>query len=91
MLPSLLPDVLPSRRGGLSKSTPYSFLAPGTATCIHSLRNVNIRHCRGLGPNYMEMGVFAHCELQFEVHGKLLEVFQFEVIQFEVLKHLVVR
>ncbi|GKB49313.1 hypothetical protein Tco_0900066 [Tanacetum coccineum] len=39
----------------------------------------------------MEMGVFAKCELQFEVHGKLLEVFQFEVIQFEVLKHLVVR
>ncbi|GKF71123.1 hypothetical protein Tco_0207237, partial [Tanacetum coccineum] len=34
----------------------------------------------------MEMGVFAQCELQFEVHGKLLEVFQFEV-----LKHLVVR
>ncbi|GKE62531.1 hypothetical protein Tco_1512898, partial [Tanacetum coccineum] len=39
----------------------------------------------------MEKGVFAQCELQFEVHGKLLEVFQFEVIQFEVLKHLVVR
>ncbi|GKD97213.1 hypothetical protein Tco_1381110, partial [Tanacetum coccineum] len=28
----------------------------------------------------MEMGVFAQCELQFEVHGKLLEVFQFKVI-----------
>ncbi|GJZ23048.1 hypothetical protein Tco_0560507 [Tanacetum coccineum] len=39
----------------------------------------------------MEMGVFAQCELLFEVNGKLLEVFQFEVIQFEVLKHLVVR
>ncbi|GJY19574.1 hypothetical protein Tco_0391065 [Tanacetum coccineum] len=39
----------------------------------------------------MKMGVFAQCELQFEVHGKLLELFQFEVIQFEVLKHLVVR
>ncbi|GJX68230.1 hypothetical protein Tco_0303957 [Tanacetum coccineum] len=38
-----------------------------------------------------EMGVFAQCELQYEVHGKLLEVFQFEVIQFEVLKHLVMR
>ncbi|GKB72077.1 hypothetical protein Tco_0933489, partial [Tanacetum coccineum] len=23
----------------------------------------------------MDMGVFAQCELQFEVHGKLLEVF----------------
>ncbi|GKE91527.1 hypothetical protein Tco_1572622 [Tanacetum coccineum] len=39
----------------------------------------------------IEMGVFAQCELQFEVHGKLLEVFLFEVIQFEVLKHFVVR
>ncbi|GKD91173.1 hypothetical protein Tco_1366680, partial [Tanacetum coccineum] len=39
----------------------------------------------------MEMGVFAQCELQFEVHGKLLEVFQFVVVLFEVLKHLVVR
>ncbi|GKD44496.1 hypothetical protein Tco_1269141 [Tanacetum coccineum] len=39
----------------------------------------------------MEMGVFSQCELQFKVHGKLLEVFQFEVIQFEVMKHLVVR
>ncbi|GKB90880.1 hypothetical protein Tco_0963152, partial [Tanacetum coccineum] len=39
----------------------------------------------------MEMGVFAQCELQFEVHEKLLEVFQFEVIHFVVLKHLVVR
>ncbi|GJU36463.1 hypothetical protein Tco_1184817 [Tanacetum coccineum] len=28
----------------------------------------------------MEMGVFAQCELQFEVHGKLLEEFQFEVV-----------
>ncbi|GKC25552.1 hypothetical protein Tco_1027702, partial [Tanacetum coccineum] len=38
----------------------------------------------------MEVGVFAQCELQFKVHGKLLEVFQFKVIQCEVLKHLVV-
>ncbi|GJU89194.1 hypothetical protein Tco_1301617 [Tanacetum coccineum] len=29
--------------------------------------------------------------LESEVHGKLLEVFQFEAVQFEVLKHLVVR
>ncbi|GKG14925.1 hypothetical protein Tco_0354525, partial [Tanacetum coccineum] len=39
----------------------------------------------------MKMGVFAQCELQFEIHGKLLEVFQFEVVQFVVLKHLVMR
>ncbi|GJY42528.1 hypothetical protein Tco_0429798 [Tanacetum coccineum] len=31
----------------------------------------------------IEMGVFSQCELEFEVHGKLLEVFQFEVIQSE--------
>ncbi|GKF47143.1 hypothetical protein Tco_0136945, partial [Tanacetum coccineum] len=31
----------------------------------------------------MEMGVFAQCELQFEVHEKLVEVFQFEVILLE--------
>ncbi|GJX54397.1 hypothetical protein Tco_0282766 [Tanacetum coccineum] len=39
----------------------------------------------------MGMGVFAQCELQFEVHEKLLEVIQFNMIQFEVLKHLVMR
>ncbi|GKD30274.1 hypothetical protein Tco_1241052 [Tanacetum coccineum] len=48
---------------------------------------------QGLEAHYseMEMGVFAQLELQFEVHEKLLEVFQFEVVLFEVLKHLVVR
>nr|GEX63524.1 hypothetical protein [Tanacetum cinerariifolium] len=35
-------------RPSLSRSTSHGFLAPGTATCIHSL---NIRHCRGLGLN----------------------------------------
>ncbi|GKB22356.1 hypothetical protein Tco_0861757 [Tanacetum coccineum] len=45
----------------------------------------------GLKAHCYEMEVFAQCGLQFEGHKKLLEVFQFEVIQFEVLKHLVVR
>ncbi|GJT96649.1 putative reverse transcriptase domain-containing protein [Tanacetum coccineum] len=39
----------------------------------------------------MDMGVFAQCELQFEVHEKLVEVFQFEVVLLEVHKHLVVK
>ncbi|GJX88549.1 hypothetical protein Tco_0340563 [Tanacetum coccineum] len=33
----------------------------------------------------LEMGVFAHCELQIEVHEKQVDVFQFEVVLFEVL------
>ncbi|GJT56320.1 phospholipase-like protein [Tanacetum coccineum] len=39
----------------------------------------------------LEMGVVAQCELQFEVHEKLVEVFQLEVVLFEVQKHLVVK
>ncbi|GJZ88695.1 hypothetical protein Tco_0660477 [Tanacetum coccineum] len=39
----------------------------------------------------LEMGVFAQCELQFEVHEKPVEVFQFKVVLFEVQKHLVVK
>nr|GFB95991.1 hypothetical protein [Tanacetum cinerariifolium] len=39
----------------------------------------------------MEMEVFAQYEFQFEVYGKLLDVFQFEVVQFEVLIYFVVR
>ncbi|GKB54089.1 hypothetical protein Tco_0904842, partial [Tanacetum coccineum] len=39
----------------------------------------------------MEIGVFDQCELQFEVHEKLVEVFQFEVVLLEVQKHLVVK
>ncbi|GKA59441.1 hypothetical protein Tco_0758754 [Tanacetum coccineum] len=37
----------------------------------------------------LEMGVFAHCELQIEVHEKRVDVFQFEVVLFEVQKHVV--
>ncbi|GJY01680.1 hypothetical protein Tco_0359832 [Tanacetum coccineum] len=33
----------------------------------------------------LEIRVFAQCELQIEVHEKLMEVFQFEVVLFEVL------
>nr|GEX91392.1 hypothetical protein [Tanacetum cinerariifolium] len=39
----------------------------------------------------MEMEVFAQYELHFDVHGKLLDVLQFEVVQFELLIYLVVR
>nr|GFC45176.1 hypothetical protein [Tanacetum cinerariifolium] len=39
----------------------------------------------------MKMEVFAQYELQFEVHGKLLDVFLFDVVQFELLIYLVVR
>nr|GEV21832.1 hypothetical protein [Tanacetum cinerariifolium] len=42
-----------SLRPSLSRSTSYGFLAPRTATSIYSLRNVNIRYCRGLGLNYV--------------------------------------
>nr|GEZ82913.1 ribonuclease H-like domain-containing protein [Tanacetum cinerariifolium] len=39
----------------------------------------------------MEIEVFAQYEFQFEVHGKLLDVFQFEVVQFEVQIYLLMR
>ncbi|GJS97530.1 hypothetical protein Tco_0804498 [Tanacetum coccineum] len=39
----------------------------------------------------LEIGVFAQCELQIEVHEKLVEVFQIEVVMFEVQKHLVMK
>ncbi|GKF62327.1 hypothetical protein Tco_0182381 [Tanacetum coccineum] len=39
----------------------------------------------------MDIGVFAQCELQFEVHEKLVEVFQFEMVLLEVQKHLGVK
>ncbi|GKA42857.1 hypothetical protein Tco_0735517 [Tanacetum coccineum] len=32
----------------------------------------------------LEMGVVAQCELQFEVYEKLVEVFQLEVVLFEI-------
>ncbi|GJX64230.1 hypothetical protein Tco_0298573 [Tanacetum coccineum] len=38
----------------------------------------------------LEMGVVAQCELQFEVHEKLVEVFQLEVVLFEDAKTFII-
>ncbi|GJS49143.1 reverse transcriptase domain-containing protein [Tanacetum coccineum] len=58
-------------------------LIPGTVNTWDLLKKAFIQRWRW--ENLLNVS------FQFEVHGKLLEVFQFEVIQFEVLKHLVVR
>nr|GEU44498.1 putative reverse transcriptase domain-containing protein [Tanacetum cinerariifolium] len=54
-----------SLRPSLSRSTSYGFLAPGSPTCIYSLRNVNIRHYRG-SPMFLGLSFSLICSGRLE-------------------------